>query len=152
MLRVLYSCAYFQNYWEETFFNKNWQVFHCCSTATCDNNSCRITFFGSFYHPIHFTRFYLLRFNKSFPILSMALRLIHFSIHVLILSSNIFVGSPFKRVNGLLFIWYWNLILFIVNKTNLEPLSWTLIVWSSKERGSCEYFRSLAERLLQILW
>ena len=39
-----------------------------------------------------------------FQFSSMAFWLIHFSIHVLILSSNIFVGSLFKRVNELLFI------------------------------------------------
>ena len=151
MLRVLYSCASFQNYWEETFSTKI-DRFSTAVPLLLVIILAGLLFLGVFVIPytlLGFTSFGLI---NLFKFSSMALRLIHFSIHVLILSSSIFVGSPFKRVNGLLFIWYWNLILFIVNKTNLEPLSWTLIVWSSKERGSCEDFRSSVERLLQNLW
>ena len=88
-----------------------------------------------------------------FQFLSMALRLIYFPIHVLILSSNIFVRSLFKRVNEHLFIWCWTFSQNCswLNKTHLEPLSWTLILWSFKERNSCKDFLSSVERLLRIL-
>ena len=67
MLCEFYSSIYFQNFWEETFFKKNRQIFDRCSTTTC-NNSCMITFFVCFYHSVHFTRFNILWFNKSLPI------------------------------------------------------------------------------------
>ena len=97
-----------------------------------------------------FTSFGLI---NLFQFLSMALRLILLSRYVLILSSNVLVGSLFKGVNELLFIWCWTFSQYLLlNKTNLEPISWTLIVWSFKIRNSCKVFHSSIERLLRIPW
>ena len=86
-----------------------------------------------------FTSFsFINRFQSS----SMALRLFQFSIHLLILLPIFFVKSLLNRVNELLFIWCWTFLQYcsLLNKTNFEPLSWTLIVWWFKERNSCKDF------------
>lgn len=80
-------------------------------------------YFLTFYHSMHFTRFYILRFNNFFfQFLSMGLPCIHFSIHVLILFSNFFIVSLFKIVNELIFIWCWTFSKYcsLLNKNTLN--------------------------------
>ena len=49
------------------FSTKIGRFFDDCFMTIC-NNYCRVFFFVSFYHSTHFTRFYILKFNKAFQI------------------------------------------------------------------------------------
>lgn len=129
------------------FFNKKWQVFDCCSTIS-RKISCSITFFVSLYNFIHFIRFYILLFNKSFPMFAFFFFFFFtdpfFSPCNDFIMQYFFVGSLFKRVNEIILIWCCTFLQYfsLPSKTNLEPLPWTLIVRSFEQRNSCKDFSS----------